>query len=156
MLLGGLWHGAAWNFVLWGAYHGLLLIIYRLTDRRSTEHGLWSSPSAAAVTLSRMSVMFVLTMIGWLIFRATSAPQIWQMLSSMGPAVSAETAGFARDLAFFTAPLAIAEVYQYARRDLLAPWHGPLVFRVALASLIIGAIAVFGVRTATEFIYFQF
>ena len=39
MVLGGLWHGAAWTFVLWGVYHGVLLIAYRGADRVTALHG---------------------------------------------------------------------------------------------------------------------
>jgi alginate O-acetyltransferase complex protein AlgI len=42
MLLGGLWHGAAWTFVLWGAYHGFLLVIYRVgSAARERWVGTW-------------------------------------------------------------------------------------------------------------------
>jgi len=60
MLLGGLWHGANWTFVLWGAYHGLLLVGYQLT--RQSWDGL---PLAV-----RRALMFVLVVIGWVLFRA--------------------------------------------------------------------------------------
>ena len=39
MVLGGLWHGAAWTFVLWGVYHGLLLIAYRARRAAAGAHG---------------------------------------------------------------------------------------------------------------------
>ena len=73
MVLGGLWHGAAWTFVLWGVYHGLLLIVYRAADRAA---GLRSWLRGARLPLARVrrwAVMFHLTCYGWLIFRARSA-----------------------------------------------------------------------------------
>src|SRR5262249_44090062 len=67
MLLGGLWHGARWTFVAWGAYHGLVLCIFRalrIQDVRREENPLrW---------LWRVVAMFHLTCAGWLLFRAES------------------------------------------------------------------------------------
>jgi alginate O-acetyltransferase complex protein AlgI len=71
MLLGGLWHGAAWNFVLWGFFHGVLLIGHRLVE----EWRLWPFEGRLARLFSRV-VMFHLVCYGWLLFRATSFTQI--------------------------------------------------------------------------------
>src|SRR5437773_971219 len=62
MLLGGLWHGASWNFIIWGGYHGLLLSIERLVWGRSERSGWVRIPSAL--------VTFGLVTIGWVFFRA--------------------------------------------------------------------------------------
>ena len=62
MLLGGLWHGASWTFVVWGAYHGVLLCGYRVFDKQ------WNSLPKPA----RQIVMFLLVVIGWVFFRATT------------------------------------------------------------------------------------
>jgi D-alanyl-lipoteichoic acid acyltransferase DltB (MBOAT superfamily) len=66
MGLSGLWHGAAWNFVIWGLYHGALLFIYRAAGLG----GRWR-PEAPLRRVIAWGVMFVLVMIGWAIFRAT-------------------------------------------------------------------------------------
>jgi hypothetical protein len=65
MLLGGLWHGAAWTFVIWGAYHGTLLVVHRLIarDREPAARG------AAGTWLARAG-MFHLVVLGWVFFRA--------------------------------------------------------------------------------------
>jgi len=71
MLLGGLWHGAAWNYVLWGAWHGLLLIAFR--PRLFTDLGrrFDATPAGRALgTLVRRLVFFHLVCIGWAFFRA--------------------------------------------------------------------------------------
>jgi D-alanyl-lipoteichoic acid acyltransferase DltB (MBOAT superfamily) len=67
MLLGGLWHGASWNFVIWGGYHGLLLAIGKLFDkfRRKAHWKLHLYPLTVAVT-------FVLVCLGWVFFRAAN------------------------------------------------------------------------------------
>ena len=66
MLIGGLWHGAAWHFVLWGAYHGFLLIAARaLGDRIPFSLPSWARPL-------RVLAFFHLTCLGWALFRAPS------------------------------------------------------------------------------------
>ena len=69
MLLGGLWHGARWNFVLWGAYHGALLCLYRAAG--------WSrEPSTGVRGLAQGVVFFALTLYGWLLFRCETLSQV--------------------------------------------------------------------------------
>jgi alginate O-acetyltransferase complex protein AlgI len=60
MLLGGLWHGASWTFILWGAWHGLLLVIERLTG--------WSKV-ASRYSIS-LPITLLAALIGWVLFRA--------------------------------------------------------------------------------------
>jgi alginate O-acetyltransferase complex protein AlgI len=67
MLLGGLWHGAAWTFVAWGLFHGLLLAAYRALPRRGLPGARWRP--------IRIVVMFHLACAGWLLFRAADLAQ---------------------------------------------------------------------------------
>lgn len=70
MLLGGLWHGASWVFVLWGLYHGLILVLYRLTiDKLEIRKNI-------AAKILMLFIMFFLTLFGWLIFRAENIDQL--------------------------------------------------------------------------------
>jgi alginate O-acetyltransferase complex protein AlgI len=69
----GLWHGAAWTFVLWGAYHGALLIIERAT-------GL---AAATRLVPLRRAVTFVLVLFGWVLFRAESLSAAGRMMKAM-------------------------------------------------------------------------
>ena len=61
MLLGGLWHGASWNFLIWGGYHGLLLGLERATGLGQPRG--W-------MRLPRMALTLILVMLGWIFFRA--------------------------------------------------------------------------------------
>ena len=74
MLLGGLWHGAAWSFVVWGAYHGGLLIAHACW-RRLTSLSL-PRPAAIAGT-------FLVVTVGWVIFRANSVSGAFDVLAGM-------------------------------------------------------------------------
>ena len=75
-LLTGLWHGAAWNFVLWGAYYGLLLIL----EKHVLDRFLQRLPSFV-----RHALTLLLVVIGWVIFRVddTAQVQLWPVLKSM-------------------------------------------------------------------------
>jgi len=80
MVLGGLWHGAAWNFVAWGAYHGVLLLLFQALRRgpaveERQRRGIWF--------WLRVLLFFQLTCAGWLIFRAQSLAQVGDMLSAV-------------------------------------------------------------------------
>lgn len=76
MLLGGLWHGAQWTFVLWGAWHGALLALERANGKRPRGYGHAPRPVRIACT-------FALVAFGWLLFRATSLNQVLVFLISM-------------------------------------------------------------------------
>ena len=65
MLLGGLWHGASWNFVIWGGYHGALLSVERLLGIRERQR--WSIVDPLRVVLT-----FALASISWVFFRAAT------------------------------------------------------------------------------------
>jgi alginate O-acetyltransferase complex protein AlgI len=82
MLIGGLWHGASWTFVVWGAYHGLLLAIHRRFARQ------WDSLPEAL----RQPLMFFLVLIGWVFFRSTGFTMAISILQTMFvPTVGAVT-----------------------------------------------------------------
>lgn len=80
MVLGGLWHGAAWNFILWGFYHGLLLSIHRavsaLTKTTGITRGFWAS-------FTKGTFFFILTCYGWLLFRSPSLDKVLSLTSTL-------------------------------------------------------------------------
>ena len=156
MLLGGLWHGAAWNFVLWGAFHGLVLIIYRRFEKQPTELNPGAYEHSHALVAVKMILMFTLTTIGWTIFRSTSVHQIGYILNSISPVPSILSLRFTLELLFFTVPLLLMEISQYLTRDLLILTKLRAFARVPIYSFMIIWIFIFGVRESMEFIYFQF
>jgi D-alanyl-lipoteichoic acid acyltransferase DltB (MBOAT superfamily) len=79
MLLGGLWHGAAWNFVIWGGLHGIYLCINHLWRA-------WRGDGGKASMLAKglcWAVTFFAVVIAWVFFRAKTAAGAWQMLGSL-------------------------------------------------------------------------
>jgi len=75
MLLGGLWHGAAWNFVIWGALHGGMLALERANGRRALY---WMLPKPLRVALTFLIVVF-----SWVFFRSETLAEAGQYLGSM-------------------------------------------------------------------------
>lgn len=156
MLASGLWHGPSWPFVLWGAFHGLLLIAYQKLEKQSAYRDPWGGKYSLVTVIGKMMLMFVLTHIGWLIFRANSIGQIGYMLTHISFRPSAgSTISLARLIAF-TLPLVLVQVYQYVKCDLLVLMKLPAFLRVSICSLMLLGMSVFGARQPLEFIYFQF
>lgn len=84
MTLGGLWHGASWNFVLWGVLHGLLLSFHRLFRAQCESWPLVSRVlSSAPGTLLRMAATFLCVSLCWIFFRAQSLELALSMLQRM-------------------------------------------------------------------------
>ncbi|RJP69749.1 MAG: MBOAT family protein [Candidatus Abyssobacteria bacterium SURF_17] len=85
MVLGGLWHGASWTFVLWGVYHGIGLMLTRyyqeMTAKRCTMHSHEEATSAISIFSILLTYQFVC--IGWLFFRAPSIPYVRAYLGNM-------------------------------------------------------------------------
>ncbi len=67
-LVSGLWHGANWTFVLWGGYHGLLQVLLSLKRKFLP----WKFPMRRVGTVLAMTITFVLSMVGWVLFRANN------------------------------------------------------------------------------------
>jgi D-alanyl-lipoteichoic acid acyltransferase DltB (MBOAT superfamily) len=148
MLLGGLWHGAGWGFVLWGAYHGALLVAQRLW---SAARG--GAPSRLPRWL-RVLVTFHLVCVGWLLFRAPTLDVAWRLVERLG------IGGFRTDAITLrvVALLLLLTAIQLASRSRqleagLSALPGALQ-GVAYAS--IAVILYLAAGPTHEFIYFQF
>ena len=156
MLLGGLWHGASWNFVIWGGLHGLALIV----------HKAWRSllgKRAAAVDNSRLARLagWMLTMavvlVGWIFFRAVGLDNATTMLARI---FTWETGGV-RLLSpqIFLALALVAGVHLCVSKngDWIA-WivERPMAVRVAAYTALLMGILCLGARESAPFIYFQF
>lgn len=156
MILGGLWHGASWNFVLWGAYHGVLLVTYRLVERRRAPGVPWEGSFGVLRTSLAMLLMFLLTVAGWVLFRARSLGQVAGVFGHLGLGTTEETQYYASALSFFALPIVVIEAWQYQKKDQLVLAKLPTLRLGALYGLMLVWICLFGVRKSIEFIYFQF
>jgi len=151
MLLGGLWHGASWNFLIWGGYHGGLLAVERVFrgDRPISDKWTWLYPFKAALT-------FLLVMIGWVFFRAADLAQSRQVLAQMFSRTNGRDllTPWHVGLILLALLLAVAEEkLEWFDRVAKAP---ALVYASAFA-LMFFCLELFGVIDAQiPFIYFQF
>jgi alginate O-acetyltransferase complex protein AlgI len=144
MLLGGLWHGAGWTFIVWGAYHGLLLSVYRRFGK------YWDDVPAAF----RQVAMFGFVVVGWVFFRATDMGMAMTLLHTM---LSPTTGQVGADLALVTPLLLFAgwwammgpNVYEIRYQF---GWRSRAAFAVQLAA----CLAIIAGSRASPFLYFQF
>jgi alginate O-acetyltransferase complex protein AlgI len=82
MLLGGLWHGAGWNFLVWGGLHGIYLCINHLW-RGWRGGNADTSPTGLAAKVSCWAITFFAVVVAWVFFRARTAAGAWQMLGGL-------------------------------------------------------------------------
>lgn len=161
MILGGLWHGAAWNFVLWGVYHGALLCVHR---RVKPWLERWVHPRGALADRLwfglRVVVFFHLVCLGWLLFRAQSLQQVGDMLSALvsGWTLTALAIKLPALQAFAACALLFAcvQLVQWVTQDLKFVLRMPVPLRALVYTTGILAFILFGNYRGEAFIYFQF
>lgn len=158
MLLGGLWHGAAWTYVFWGAYQGALLMAFRTgAEALARKPQRWlDSPWAKAMGVV---AMFHLTCYGWLIFRAKSAGQIGSMTASLlGPYdfSAPDVRAYFWQLLFYAGPLVILHAIEAWRNDLVVVLRFPPLLRYAIYAGVFYLTVLWGDFGGAQFIYFQF
>jgi alginate O-acetyltransferase complex protein AlgI len=158
MLLGGLWHGAAWHFVIWGGLHGAYLSIGQW-KRTLRERGVLAiPPDTTSIAVLRWASTFGLVCVGWVFFRADSVASAFGML---GRLVSFE--GGPTPLVTFPVLLAIA----VGMATQFVPATPGAMLRAGISRLqpvpmgIAAAFALFAITTlgprgVAPFIYFQF
>jgi D-alanyl-lipoteichoic acid acyltransferase DltB (MBOAT superfamily) len=158
MVLGGLWHGAAWTFIIWGIYHGLLLIAYRAVEG---GHAVRRFVSGAGIVTRAVSwaVMFHITCYGWLIFRSRSFGQIRGLTADVVTNCSPRTVnidGLLLPLVLYTAPLLIVHACEAWFDDVLVVPRLPVGVRYSIYAATCYLTLLFGNFGGSEFIYFQF
>ena len=158
MLLGGLWHGASWNFVIWGFLNGAYLSIEKwlsLEAKGGADYKL-------AHKVARTFITFNLICLTWIFFRASSFTQaIYIVTNIFNPVrfwnLRIQDTGIFSSMVLGVVILLSFEYY-YLRKHSIAQitpklgWYRPMAFSIVLVLLIIG----FGVSGNDQFIYFQF
>ncbi len=160
MLLGGLWHGAAWTFIVWGFYHGVLLILHRFF-KDTFRLPVPVMPSAAKLCrILKIVFFFHLICLSWLFFRSSSMTQVFDMLSvavnQLWPADISAAAANGLQLFYYALPLAVMEIWQYREGDPLVVLKAPRPVRVLVYMALFYGIIIFARDNAQSFIYFQF
>ena len=160
-LVSGLWHGANWTFIVWGAYHALLFLPLILTgkNRKYTNQVAEGHILPTIKELGQMLFTFFLAVFGWIIFRAESIGMAWEYVCGMF-----DVSLF---MVFIKKKIALSNVI-FITIMLVVEWlqrekeHGfdianlkPLT-RYALVVLLIEFVLFFMATTPSQFIYFQF
>ena len=155
--LTGMWHGANWTFLIWGAYHGTLLTLERLINQRPVDDAQWAALRRAGV--------FILVVLGWVVFRADSPTQAMAGYRAMGafdfaplPLVVSHTLGnFSRGMLLIGLGSALLP-RDFVVGPLLAESSGPGSKRMQVLLLLLVPIALMQVVSGSfsPFLYFQF
>ncbi|MGH9303887.1 MAG: MBOAT family O-acyltransferase, partial [Acidimicrobiales bacterium] len=82
-VLGGLWHGAAWTFVVWGALHGTAQCVGHYRRRRRVARGLPPQDERKLAVAWQRFATFQIVCVGWIFFRATSFGDAWTMIERL-------------------------------------------------------------------------
>jgi alginate O-acetyltransferase complex protein AlgI len=164
MLLGGLWHGAAWTFVIWGALHGFYLCV----NHAWSNYGPSASPRLAPLAkFASLALTFLAVVVAWVFFRADSIAQARFILSRMAdPGHVSFGRGEIADFGFLAVYAALAwfapntqEIMGYDHKnrrvgDAFGVWRMRPVLIYAAAAVL--AFGILGISQHSEFIYFRF
>ena len=150
----GIWHGAAWNFIVWGMWHGLFIIIERITG--------WHKRVASGLLRAFQHAYTILVFtIGWVMFRADSMSYAWQYIKRMFGMAGAHTDKFSigyyidntEILAFIAAILCAMPLFKNVLDA--RGWRNWLV-NVWLIIMFVLSWAMIAASTYNPFIYFRF
>jgi D-alanyl-lipoteichoic acid acyltransferase DltB (MBOAT superfamily) len=149
MLLGGLWHGAGWTFVLWGGWHGVLLGVERQGRRRGVS---LPGPLAWALTFTAVAV-------GLVLFRAPSLERAGIMLAGLsgagGAAWNSGPYAFGAHEWKRLLPLLALVLFAPNRQAIVAwEWRSDLAYAAVFVTLAV--VAVLTLQAPARFVYFQF
>jgi alginate O-acetyltransferase complex protein AlgI len=157
MLLGGLWHGANWTFVVWGGLHGA-----GLAAGRAIRHA-FGLPDAETESLTspvawiKRIAIFHVVCLAWIFFRASSLTDALHLLSGIGVLAWQPEYGIAlRFLAMFVVPLFLIDVLNEARAEEYALERTGYHWRVAAGLATMGIVTLFSANQLNAFIYFRF
>ena len=153
MLIGGLWHGAAWTFVVWGAYHGVLLAVERALGIRVPADG----PRLRPADVVRILVTFHLVTAGWILFRAAT---LGDAVTYLRRIVTLQLGGVPYPQLSLVIPALAAmvalDIASRRTRAGVALLAGPSFARGLAYGVMVLGIIVFSGGTPVPFIYFQF
>ncbi|HTF42407.1 MAG TPA: MBOAT family O-acyltransferase, partial [Terriglobales bacterium] len=158
-LLSGLWHGASWNYVLWGAYWGVLIVLY---NNLSDFAPAWITNSR--LLPFKILLMFVLTNIGWLLFRETDLSQLGPELAT-SPAAATPLewqAGlyFVCLVLIYSLPLiahlCLDRMRERAKDGIAVAGFDSLAVRSMASLALFCGILLLRTASSADFIYFQF
>jgi alginate O-acetyltransferase complex protein AlgI len=158
MLLGGLWHGAAWTFVIWGGIHGAGLVVEHYRADRRKRLGLPEPEDTPKRRWTRRLITFHIVCLAWVFFRATSFGNAFEVLGRLFAGWGTPTTGITFGILL---AIAVGILVQYvprqtASRVMVGFSRLPIAAQGALLGLVLMVISALGPRGIAPYIYFQF
>jgi alginate O-acetyltransferase complex protein AlgI len=158
MGLGGLWHGASWNFAVWGLYHGSLLVAHRYWRKLAKGGGFLAVVEHPALQPVWIALTFMLVTLGWVPFRAPDFAATWHTLQALALKPDLQLVG-AHPLVVVIPVLALAWCWLDRDRRVQHWLVNRVGFALAVGAsvIVILALELFGqVDAKIPFVYFQF
>jgi len=160
MLLGGLWHGASWNFVIWGGLHGVYLAAHKaiLSISGPMKRASGSNPVSVLI---KIFLTFNLVCLTWIFFRApdlsTSIEIVSRIMTWEGATDAIPRRVPGERIYILVSTLLLIDVWQYKRKDhaFMVSWHW-IPRALGYAALIILTLTLGNITDEVPFIYFQF
>ena len=158
MVIGGLWHGASWNFVAWGLYHGLILLVdHAIQDYQKNKGTIRADHETIFIRTLRVIGMYILTLFGWLLFRVDSIGQAKDILHNIFTNFY-----WSIDALYFLPPVLVLYILlfslhifqEYRKNEFLLSESSPIVV-YCIYLFMLFSISIVGIKPA-PFIYFQF
>ncbi|MHB8055617.1 MAG: MBOAT family O-acyltransferase, partial [Candidatus Aminicenantales bacterium] len=158
MLLCGLWHGANWTFVVWGAIHGLYLISSRATQtlRKKFARRIGLHRKGRVWSFVRTLFVFGLVSLAWVFFRAPSLAAAWNYFVNISLALPKRGVGVIVFMASLLAVFVLGEGLCKNRKALWGERRVPAAVQAAALALFLCLIIILAADTGNEFLYFQF
>lgn len=149
----GIWHGAAWNFIIWGTLHGLYLVIENLTSTNKSK-----KRKSKLYTLLKIAYTFILVAFAWIFFRANSVEDSFIIIGKIfsehdTPYIHITTLAYG--LLSFIILLVKELIDEYYPNTLLTK-RNTFIYKSLFMMFLIYWILLFGVLSGGQFIYFQF
>jgi D-alanyl-lipoteichoic acid acyltransferase DltB (MBOAT superfamily) len=169
-MLSGLWHGASWNFVIWGALHGVYLVVSQVTAR--LRNRLWSftpySESGRVRSTATVLTTFFLVNFAWIFFRARDTSSALYVAGHLFTGLGTDFARLAHGAPFPVKHMSVLVAMlllvvgtewimgNWQRMDELWRKANPIVRRVAYVVVIYATVFLGDPGSGQQFIYFQF
>jgi D-alanyl-lipoteichoic acid acyltransferase DltB (MBOAT superfamily) len=165
-IISGLWHGASWTFVIWGALNGTYLIIEKLTknlkDNIAEKIGLARAPKL--YTLIQVGVTFILVNLGWIFFRSNTISDAFYILRNLFSNISLNVSGMSIGTGWSGLIIVVCSIIFMEIMHVIQEHTGmrrflsekPVFIRWSAYIFIVVFILLFGAFNGSAFIYFQF
>jgi D-alanyl-lipoteichoic acid acyltransferase DltB (MBOAT superfamily) len=164
MLLGGLWHGASFNFIIWGTLHGLYLVVQKMWKDACKALGIVKKAQTMPAwrrwlsTAAKMALVYALTLLAWIFFRLHSFPDAVAFIGGIGR-LEALTVIFnkfqaIKGAALIAVVIAVDAIF-IRRRNVVSLLKSHVPYALAVSALIV-ALELLGSFGGGAFIYFQF